>query len=165
MNILRLHLHIESIHANGSDDQRGVEALSARSSSSFLEVTWRLQEGATPLAFYSHLIQWFYPVFSSIVSCCFHRFFRSNGGGFACTGTYSINLLSSASSFSRGLEHCNYVLWRNIHQDIVNRLKHEPATRSPNRYELAHIHSPGPSQEFRAARVCRVSQPLLQKVT
>ena len=120
---------------------------------------------ATPLAFYSHLIQWFYPVFSSMVSCCFHRFFRSNGGGFACTGTYSINLLSSASSFSRGLEHCNYVLWRNIHQDIVNRLKHEPATRSPNRYELAHIHSPGPSQEFRAARVCRVSQPLLQKVT
>jgi hypothetical protein len=120
---------------------------------------------ATPLAFYSHLIQWFYPVFSSMVSCCFHRFFRSNGGGFACTGTYSINLLSSASSFSRGLEHCNYVLWRNIHQDIVNRLKHEPATRSPNRYELARIHSPGPNQEFRAARVCRVSQPLLQKVT
>ena len=119
---------------------------------------------ATPLAFYSHLIQWFYPVFSSMVSCCFHRFFRSNGGGFACTGTYSINLLSSASSFSRCLEHCNYVLWRNIHQDIVNRLKHEPATRSPNRYELAHIHSPGPNQEFRAARVCRVSQPLLQKV-
>ena len=94
---------------------------------------------ATPLAFYSHLIQWFYPVFSSMVSCCFHRFFRSNGGGFACTGTYSINLLSSASSFSRCLEHCNYVLWRNIRQDIVNRLKREPATRSPNRYELAHI--------------------------
>ena len=74
MNILRLHLHIESIHANGSDDQRGVEALSARSSSSFLEVTWRLQEGATPLAFYSHLIQWFYPVFSSMVSCFFTAF-------------------------------------------------------------------------------------------
>ena len=33
------------LHANGSDDQPGVEALSARSSSSFPEVTWRLQEG------------------------------------------------------------------------------------------------------------------------
>ena len=74
-----------------------------------------------------------------VLSCCFHRFFRSNGGSFTCKGTDSLNLLSSASPFSRCLEHCNYVFWRKIRQDIVNRLKHEPVTGSPARYQLAHI--------------------------
>ena len=120
---------------------------------------------ATLLAFYSHLIQWFYPVFSSMVSCCFHRFFRSNGGGFACTGTYSINLLSSASSFSRCLEHCN----------VCSLAQHPPRYSEPAETRTRHQEpkpirarahsSPGPNQEFRAARACRVSQPLLQKVT
>ena len=90
------------------------------------------------LAFCSHLIQWFHP-FLVWLPYCFHRFLRSNGGGFACKRTYSINLLGSASSFSRCLEHRNYVLWRNIRQDIVNLLEHEPATVSPNRDELARI--------------------------
>ena len=160
MNILRLHLHIESIHANGSDDQRGVEALSARSSSSFLEVTWRLQE--------SYAVGLLQPPDTVVLSCLFQYgilfVFTAFSGPMAAALPVREHT-SSAASFSRCLEHCNYVLWRNIRQDIVNRLKHEPATRSPNRYELAHIHSPGPNQKFRVARVCRVSQPLLQKVT